>query len=148
MDYWCSLWFWDVRKVKDLPTREQWYNEVENILGLEINKLTGPDPGLAKKTGFEDTRPEQTQLFGSTKQLKIGNTNTKPYDQAQQIKQLIAEHSADYSTLYRQDRIQYVQELSEKYRFFHNELEFIEVFKENEGFDIIVGNPPWIKMNF
>ena len=148
MDYWCSLWFWDVRKVKDLPTREQWYNEVENILGLEINKLTGRDPVLAKKTGFEDTRPEQTLLFGSTKQLKIGNTNPKPYDQKQQIKQLIAEYTADYSTLYRQNRIQYVQQLSDTYRFFHNELEFVEVFFDRLGFDIIAGNPPWVKYTF
>jgi hypothetical protein len=44
MDYWCSLWFWDVRKVKDLPTREQWYNEIESILGLDFEKLETVEP--------------------------------------------------------------------------------------------------------
>ena len=28
------------------------------------------------------------------------------------------------------------------------DLEFIEVFKQKGGFDIIVGNPPWLKVTF
>ena len=35
-----------------------------------------------------------------------------------------------------------------QHRFFHNQLEFIEVFKERGGFDIAVGNPPWLKIQF
>ena len=145
MDYWCSLWFWDVRKVKDLPGREQWYNEVESILGLDIEKLSESVESRIENAGFENNQPQQTNLFGGT-QLRFGGTKPKTYDQNQRIKQLIADHSADYSTLYRQDRIQYVQELSEKHRFFHNELEFIEVFEQRGGFDIISGNPPWVSI--
>jgi len=37
-----------------------------------------------------------------------------------------------------------VKNLSEKYKFFHWEIEFPDVFtKEKYGFDIILGNPPW-----
>ena len=32
--------------------------------------------------------------------------------------------------------------------FFHYQLEFIEVFKERGGFDVAVGNPPWLKVTF
>ena len=35
MDYWCSLWFWDVREVADLPTRTEWYNEIETLLQVD-----------------------------------------------------------------------------------------------------------------
>jgi hypothetical protein len=37
-----------------------------------------------------------------------------------------------------------VEELTRQYHFFHWFLEFADVFKrENEGFDCIIGNPPW-----
>ena len=37
-----------------------------------------------------------------------------------------------------------VEELAERYRFFHWELEFPDVFaRAGDGFDAVVGNPPW-----
>lgn len=37
-----------------------------------------------------------------------------------------------------------IQELAEKYRFFHWHLEFPDVFERDEkGFDCVLGNPPW-----
>ena len=33
--------------------------------------------------------------------------------------------------------------LAERYRFFHWEIEFEDVFTQNGGFDVILGNPPW-----
>ena len=44
------------------------------------------------------------------------------------------------------ERLGEVRNLSLKHRFFHNQLEFIEVFKERGGFDLIVGNPPWVNI--
>lgn len=39
--------------------------------------------------------------------------------------------------------------LSQKYRFFHYEIAFPEVFSsEKKGFDCIIGNPPWDKSEF
>ncbi|MCC8114704.1 MAG: type II restriction endonuclease subunit M, partial [Bacteroidales bacterium] len=38
--------------------------------------------------------------------------------------------------------------LRDRYRFFHPMLEFLEVFWLRDGFDIICGNPPWIKLQF
>ena len=35
-----------------------------------------------------------------------------------------------------------------QYRYFHYQLEFIEVFRERGGFDVAVGNPPWLKLQF
>lgn len=146
MDYWCSLWFWDVRKVKDLPTREQWYNEIESILGLDFEKLETVEIKDERVTGFESL-PEQQKLFNEPKQMAIGS-RTRATDPKERIKQLIAEYSGDISSLYQYGRIKYVQGLSEKYRFFHSELEFIEVFKVHNGFSFISGNPPWIKITF
>ena len=111
MDYWCSLWFWDVRDVADLPTREQWYNEIESLLQVDASKLS---------------------------------TDAKPAD----IKEAIYKQTKDLKLFDSGERRKKVEQLAEKHRFFHNELEFIEVFKERGGFDVIVGNPPWVKITF
>ena len=45
-------------------------------------------------------------------------------------------------------RLEEVKLLSQQHRFFHIQLEFVEVFKDRGGFDLIVGNPPWLKVTF
>lgn len=45
-------------------------------------------------------------------------------------------------------RLQLVRKYAEQYRFFHYEAEFVEVFKERGGFDVIAGNPPWVNVEF
>lgn len=111
LDYWCSLWFWDVRDVQLLPNRTEWYNEIESILQIDSNELT---------------------VGGADKEIK------------EQIR-----NKAKAGTLFdNSDRIEKVEQLAEQHRFFHNEIEFIEVFKERGGFDVIVGNPPWLKLTF
>jgi len=110
LDYWCSLWFWDVRDVRLLPNRTEWYNEIESILQIDSNELT--------LDGTEQNIKEQIR-----KKAKAG-------------------------TLFDDDeRIKYVEALAQQHRFFHNEIEFIEVFKERGGFDVIVGNPPWVNIS-
>ena len=41
-----------------------------------------------------------------------------------------------------------VKEVAEKERFHHWELIFGEVFEENGGFDVILGNPPWVPVEW
>ncbi|MEZ4329957.1 MAG: hypothetical protein R3B40_32305 [Polyangiales bacterium] len=45
-------------------------------------------------------------------------------------------------------RQQVVQQLAERLHFFHWELEFPEVFQRGSGMDVIVGNPPWLKVEW
>jgi hypothetical protein len=45
-------------------------------------------------------------------------------------------------------RLGLVKELGKKYRFHHWELEFADVFVDRGGFDLVVGNPPWIKVEW
>lgn len=112
MDYWCSLWFWDARKAVDYPRRNEWYTEIENILGVDLNEL---GENADSKTILEN----------------------------------IKKHSADTTTLFgSEERLNIVEQLRDQHRFFHSELEFIEVFKEKGGFDVIVGNPPWVSIEF
>ncbi|MFN4762711.1 Eco57I restriction-modification methylase domain-containing protein [Gillisia sp. Q332] len=111
LDYWCSLWFWDVRDVTLLPKRTEWYNEIESILQIDSAEL-------------------------------------KNNADAQSIKEQIRNKARGGTLFDNPDRLIYVQALAEQHRFFHNEIEFVEVFKERGGFDVIVGNPPWLKLTF
>jgi hypothetical protein len=48
----------------------------------------------------------------------------------------------------RKPRLALVKEISERERFLHWELEFADLFDDRGGFDLILGNPPWIKMEW
>ncbi len=50
--------------------------------------------------------------------------------------------------LFGNSRLELIRTASSTYRFFHPQLEFIEVFAERGGFDVVVGNPPWVKLEF
>jgi len=45
-------------------------------------------------------------------------------------------------------RLRLVHELTERHRFFHWELTFADIFAEHGGFDLILGNPPWLKVEW
>ena len=46
-------------------------------------------------------------------------------------------------------RLKKVREIAQaRHRFLHWELEFADLFEERGGFDLILGNPPWIKIEW
>ena len=45
-------------------------------------------------------------------------------------------------------RLDTVKQLAEKRRFFHWELAFADIFAEQGGFDLMLGNPPWLKVEW
>lgn len=119
MDYWCSLWFWDMRNAEFLPTRQQYLNDISSILSVNLSSDSPEQLGL----GFEESTlgVAQTQIIQKTEQSDL-------FDEKK--------------------RLSFVKDLSIQNRFFHSQLEFIEVFLERGGFDVIVGNPPWLKIVF
>lgn len=63
----------------------------------------------------------------------------------------ILESTKSQTTLFDEwepERFKIAKRLAERYHFFHPMLEFIEVFWLRDGFDIICGNPPWLKLQF
>lgn len=45
-------------------------------------------------------------------------------------------------------RLALVKEIAEQNHFMHWELEFADLFAERGGFDLVIGNPPWVKMEW
>ena len=127
MDYWCALWFWPIDKAYLLPTRAQFLDEIELILRGEKDRF---DTGTGQNVFdfYAESLPGiQKQLhdaFGSLDYVDLG-------------------HLCAAS-----ERLRTVRELAEKHRFLHWELEFADVFADRGGFDLIVGNPPWIKIEW
>lgn len=124
MDYWCALWFWPIEKADLLPSRAEFLLDLSLILEGNVFETT-PSVG------------EQVLMF----------PDTMPQQQAQK---LVDEFGfVDVDRLCREnERLMLVQELTEKYHFLHWELEFADIFADRGGFDLVLGNPPWIQLNW
>ena len=124
MDYWCALWFWPIEKASLLPDRNEYLSDLQLILEGELVEIL---PQEAEQMDlFPTTVPKQEML---ALQDEYGFVD---------VEKLAAEVP----------RIGTAKELAECYRFLHWELEFADVFADNGGFDLVLGNPPWIKIEW
>lgn len=124
VDYWCALWFWPVTRAEQLPTREEW------LFDLEL--LIHGSASLEDKGPSEDLFPETTA--GPRVNFAVGRDRFGHVDI-----DLLLETSP---------RLKLAHQLADQQRFLHWELEFADVFRERGGFDLILGNPPWIKVTW
>jgi type I restriction-modification system DNA methylase subunit len=122
MDYWCALWFWSISEAEQLPTREEFLQEVGAILG---------------ETEMLVPAAKQLQLFPETQEHEQGKLflTTWGFVDLNKLKLFYP-------------RLQLVEEIAEQQHFFHWELEFADIFLAQGGFDLMVGNPPWIKIEW
>ncbi len=124
MDYWCALWFWPIEKADLLPSRQEMLLELSLILQGDL--FTSATPKVEQLSLFPDTAPKQNFL------------------------ELVDEHGfVDINELCdKNEHLGLVRELAGSYRFFHWELAFADIFADNGGFDLILGNPPWLKVEW
>lgn len=135
MDYWCALWFWPIAEADELPDREEWLFDLENLL-LGDTVAAGP-------------ANEQFGLFTSTQNPEEG-------------KRLLDQHGVvKLDVLFRAfPRLALANRIAEQRRFFHWQLAFADIFSGDPdepapagqpatgGFDLILGNPPWLKVEW
>jgi hypothetical protein len=146
MDYWCALWFWPITATAHLPTREQWWMEVGAILEGNIVDI-GPQPGLdlfaTKQEAPQLLVPEtQPSLLGMEIQLPLA----QPTDQANlhdRFGQLRISKLRQHFP-----RVVLVEQVAADRRFMHWELCFADALLGRGGFDLILGNPPWLKVEW
>lgn len=140
MDYWCSLWFWEYKDADSLPTREEYWADIEALLDVDNDKLDNRTrQALERADKVCEDEPEFSRISEDEAQI-VAKTQEEMLTEAQGKTSLFS----DEDPL----RLKIVCRLSERYRFFHPMLEFIEVFWLRDGFDIICGNPPWLKYTF
>jgi hypothetical protein len=122
MDYWVALWFWPIRQAEMLPDRDEWLFELSMILG-DLEQGITAEPGQMNM--FPDTQPKQLAVDFSDQH---GFVN---------VNKLLEDF----------ERLRQVQAVSERIRPLHWDLEFADLLAGG-GFDLIVGNPPWLKVEW
>lgn len=143
MDYWCALWFWEYDDANDLPTRQEYWADIEALLDVDNDKLDKRTRQALERAG-SDYAAEDMPEYGTRMTEEESEIVTKTQEE------LLTESHGSL-TLFADDeplRLKIADQLAKRYRFFHPMLEFIEVFWFRDGFDIICGNPPWIKLEF
>lgn len=130
MDYWCALWFWPIDKADELPNRMEFLWDVNMLLGV----------GVVDTSGNRHRPAGQLSMFD--------DLDLDPY--ARELSDRYGKYGAVNLDQLRADfpRLRIANEVAEQQKFFHWELEFSDVFESRGGFDLVVGNPPWIKLEW
>ena len=130
MDYWCALWFWPIDKADELPNRMEFLWDVNMLLGV----------GVVDTSGRKGRPAGQLSMFD--------DLDLDPY--ARELSDRYGKYGAVNLDQLRADfpRLRIANEVAEQQKFFHWELEFADVFESRGGFDLVIGNPPWIKMEW
>ncbi|MGC0590831.1 hypothetical protein ACN6J7_25375, partial [Salmonella enterica subsp. enterica serovar Abony] len=127
MDYWCALWFWPIDKANELPDRGMWLMEMETLIdGIVVTERVTEVAEQATGNLFadEDIVREESSLFSGAGRLKT---------------EVLFRHLP---------RLAIVDALKKQHRFFHWDLEFSDLFAERGGFDLMLGNPPWLRVEW
>lgn len=127
MDYWCALWFWPLDKTDLLPTREEFLFEISLLLQGEVFSTVLTERGQTFLPGFDPLN--RGDRPGLPLQDELGRVDVESL--CQQF-----------------ERLRLVRELARRLHFFHWELEFADIFATRGGFDLILGNPPWLKVEW
>lgn len=147
MDYWCALWFWPITQSQHLPSREQWWMEVGAILEGNVVDLA-PQPGLdfSEAAVPQQLLPDlQDEMFGSVQPtLATQPAGPNLHDKLGQLRiSKLRQHFP---------RVGVVEDIANARRFMHWPLCFADVLLDRPqragGFDLILGNPPWLKVEW
>jgi hypothetical protein len=143
MDYWCALWFWPITRSTDLPNREQWWLEIGAILeGNIVDLAPQGQMDFTQAPVAQQLLPEvQDDMFGAVQPM-LSNAQEQPnlHDKFGQLRiSKLRQHFPRVAT---------VEAIAKERRFMHWELTFADVFSQRGGFDLVLGNPPWLKVQW
>lgn len=123
MDAWAALWSWPLTTDIEAPDWDQWVGGLEAILGTPI------------KVSHEEKKG-QFNVFAemSWVELDAAESNELLFSGVQKAKDVTREFSW----------LKVADSISANQGYFHWELDFTPVFMKG-GFDLQVGNPPWVR---
>lgn len=134
MDYWCALWFWPIDQAELLPTRSEFLFDMSLILEGTTDSVLVTDISSDKK----QTRGQLSLFPTEMQQLEMDILSL--YSGVGEV---------DIPALRKQNpRLDLAARIAEQNKFMHWELEFADLFAERGGFDLVIGNPPWVKVTW
>jgi hypothetical protein len=160
MDAWCALWFWPLEEIGLLDGSDTfWYAPH----GKDVTALKKGDPdrrvalkslddwiefaeALVGRVDVDTGEGQQVSLLSFEGVESLDELDEKE----QELDRKMTEATAWASPLDLGNTFPWygtVQRIAEERGFFHWELDFAHVFAEG-GFDLMVGNPPWVKQEW
>lgn len=136
MDAWCALWLWPLDKAHQLPDRAVFLQSMAMI--LEGGFTADGALAVPSMREFQDATPD---LFADLLPQASQPTHKTP-DRVQG--DLFRETNVE-ALIENFDWLKTASEVAERERFIHFDLLFADVMQARGGFDLIVGNPPWVK---
>lgn len=125
MDAWCALWFWPLTTEVTPPSLSDWLDTCEAILGTAGKVEKDQTASFTEATAWEE--------LGHAEEMDLAFAGAK------KVSDILAGQGAEWLGV--------VQEVAREQGFFHWELDFATVFARG-GFDLQVGNPPWVRPVF
>lgn len=122
MDAWCAMWFWPLTEETAPPTLDEWIETLEQLLGRvakDKKQVTGQF-SIASAANWDD--------LGAAEEVDLS------FAGARDVAEVLAEH----------EWLAAAKRVAAHQGFFHWELDFAPVFSRG-GFDLQVGNPPWVR---
>ena len=120
MDAWCALWYWPLTTEVTPPSLDEWLGALEGLLGKQVKDAKGTDGTLVDASSWAE--------LDDLEEVELGLAG------ARKVQSVVDEH--EWLTV--------VQKVAKAQGFFHWELDFATVFARG-GFDLQVGNPPWVR---
>lgn len=176
MDAWCALWFWPIEQAALLPSRQEWLAALELALVGEAFVPEHRTQGLLfAGVNAEEMLPfESAAALEDLGSLRFADSTASAVAErvetvsrpasAERVARLKAlsetfadrrRASAEECGISRVDEVvaatpwlKVAEQVKARQRFHHWELRFAEVYGERGGFDLILGNPPWIKLQW
>lgn len=133
MDTWCAMWFWPLTgSAEDSdsdddnhpgpPSLEEWIVTLEGLLGFD---------GVRKSHEAQAMFHETVDSFG---QLAEMDDLERDFYGMRPVWKLVSKHQW----------LGTARDIAEEQGFLHWELDFAQIFQRG-GFDLQVGNPPWVR---
>ncbi|MCZ2859985.1 DNA methyltransferase [Blastococcus sp. VKM Ac-2987] len=122
MDAWAALWSWPVTTDMAPPTREQWLGALEMLLGTVSKAEARAGRGMFADVATWDD-------------LDVAEHDDRAWSQARPVARVLDEHPW----------LGVCEHIGRREGYFHWELAFGPVFARGGGFDLQLGNPPWVR---
>lgn len=157
MDAWCALWFWPIEEAGLLPDRATWLAQMELILKGQVTH----EEVWQQQTLFAALGPQGEMESGQRTWVDPeapAEASAERLKRLQALSDAFRERRTSYfeecgladidAVLEGEPSLREAQATADRLHFHHWPLRFAEAFGLRGGFDLILGNPPWIKLGF
>ncbi|PFG29925.1 Eco57I restriction-modification methylase domain-containing protein [Paramicrobacterium agarici] len=132
MDAWNALWFWPLTTTltgeATPPTLDEWLDGLTEILG-EHHEASTRERRAAAHGQVTFSLPTEWYALGDAEKEELIYANAKSIAEIKRERPWVAA----------------AERIANDHGFFHWELDFSTVFARRDGFDLQVGNPPWVR---